>query len=269
MQNQREENNATKNAYIHFQNKIFELVVGFFSGILKERRHKLGSFLVYTWFGVGLRIKNEGKCDDNVPATKPWQSQTHCTHQPNRTVPEGLTDPQLRSVLAHFFTWNTVSKLCTKVSKLLRGFASVESKLNLPPKTCIPSRAKMTIKRKRSSNREAMDWIELRSEATRLERDRQYLKHGTETRHQRTLRAVQSHPPAPLYSVSHCGRKAGSGGEARRQRLQTSGLNVPILRLKGRTKLKGMSASKLFRVSDVYSPVACLAQMYTLIAGTT
>jgi len=52
-------------------------------------------------------------------------------------------------------TWKTVSKLCQKESKLLRG-SSIFSKLNLPPKTCMPSRAKITMKRKSRSRREAI-----------------------------------------------------------------------------------------------------------------
>lgn len=51
----------------------------------------------------------------------------------------------------------------------------ISSKLNLPPKSCIPRREKMIMKRKRSSNREAMERTEFRSEATRLLREFQYL----------------------------------------------------------------------------------------------
>ena len=73
-------------------------------------------------------------------------------------------------------TWNTVSRLCQKLSKLLRGFSAVLSlKSNLPPNTCIPSRAKITMKRNNSNSSDAMDWMELSSEATRLDKDRQYL----------------------------------------------------------------------------------------------
>lgn len=49
-------------------------------------------------------------------------------------------------------------------------------KLNRPPNTCMPRSAKIIMKRKRRSSREAMDWMELRSDATRLESDRQYLE---------------------------------------------------------------------------------------------
>lgn len=71
--------------------------------------------------------------------------------------------------------WNTVNKLCQKLSKFDRGFCSVGSKLNLPPKTCIPSRAKITMNKNRRSKSDAIDWIELRSDATRFDSERQYL----------------------------------------------------------------------------------------------
>lgn len=35
----------------------------------------------------------------------------------------------------------------------------------------------MTMKRKRSNKRDAIDWIELSSDATKLESERQYLRH--------------------------------------------------------------------------------------------
>jgi hypothetical protein len=49
-------------------------------------------------------------------------------------------------------------------------------KLNVPPKSCIPSRAKIRMKRKRSSRREMMDLSELNRDTTRLRREDQYLK---------------------------------------------------------------------------------------------
>lgn len=53
----------------------------------------------------------------------------------------------------------------------------VSSKLNLPPNSCIPSRAKMMRKRKSSSSREAMDFMEFSRDATRLDSAVQWL-HG-------------------------------------------------------------------------------------------
>ena len=49
-------------------------------------------------------------------------------------------------------------------------------KLNVPPKSCIPSRAKMRMNRKRRRRREMMDFIELRRETTRLRKEDQYLE---------------------------------------------------------------------------------------------
>ena len=60
------------------------------------------------------------------------------------------------------------------VSKLLRGF-SLSRKLNLPPKSCMPSSAKITMNRNNSSSKLAMERILLRREATRFRREDQYL----------------------------------------------------------------------------------------------
>lgn len=75
-----------------------------------------------------------------------------------------------------WLTWNTVSSDCQKVSKLLRGFACVSSKLNLPPKSCIPKRANITINRNKSSSRLAIERILFNREATKFLKDVQYLK---------------------------------------------------------------------------------------------
>lgn len=72
-------------------------------------------------------------------------------------------------------TWKTLIRAWGKLSKLLRR-TSVSSKSYLPPKSCMPRRAKMIMKRKSSSNREAMERMELSSEATRLLSDVQYLR---------------------------------------------------------------------------------------------
>lgn len=65
-----------------------------------------------------------------------------------------------------------MSRAWGKLSKVLR-LVTVSSKLNLPPKSCMPSSEKMMMKRKSSNNREAMDFMELSREATRLLRDAQ------------------------------------------------------------------------------------------------
>ena len=50
-----------------------------------------------------------------------------------------------------------------------------KSKLKVPPKSCIPSRAKMRMKRKRRRRRETMDFMEASRETTRFLREDQYL----------------------------------------------------------------------------------------------
>lgn len=52
----------------------------------------------------------------------------------------------------------------------------VWSKLNLPPNSCMPSKEKMMIKRKRRSSKDAMDFIELSRDATKLLKDAQCLQ---------------------------------------------------------------------------------------------
>lgn len=46
----------------------------------------------------------------------------------------------------------------------------------LPPKSCIPRRAKTTMKRKRRKSKLMMDFMELIKETTRFRRDAQYLQ---------------------------------------------------------------------------------------------
>lgn len=46
----------------------------------------------------------------------------------------------------------------------------------LPPKSCIPSRAKTTMKRKRRKSRLIIDFMELISDTTKFLRDAQYLE---------------------------------------------------------------------------------------------
>lgn len=65
-----------------------------------------------------------------------------------------------------------MSRAWGKLSNVLL-FVTVSSKLNFPPKSCMPSREKIMMKRKSSSKREAMDFMELSREATRLLRDAQ------------------------------------------------------------------------------------------------
>lgn len=59
-----------------------------------------------------------------------------------------------------------------KVLKLVGGVPS--SKLNCPPNSCMPSRAKMRMNKKRRNNSEMMDLIEFRRDITRFRNDDQY-----------------------------------------------------------------------------------------------
>lgn len=61
------------------------------------------------------------------------------------------------------------------MSKVLR-LVCVSSKLNFPPNSCIPSKEKMMMKRKRSKSREAMDFMEFSKDATKLLREVQCLR---------------------------------------------------------------------------------------------
>lgn len=45
-----------------------------------------------------------------------------------------------------------------------------------PPKSCMPSRAKTTMKRKSKKSKLMMDFMELSRDTTRLRKDAQYLK---------------------------------------------------------------------------------------------
>lgn len=47
-----------------------------------------------------------------------------------------------------------------------------------PPKSCMPSRAKTTMKRKSRKSKLIMDFMELSRDTTRLRRDAQYLMKG-------------------------------------------------------------------------------------------
>ncbi len=69
-------------------------------------------------------------------------------------------------------TWKTVSMAMEKELKLDGGVPS--GKLKVPPKSCMPSSAKMRMKRKSSSSSEMIDFIELSSDTTRLRSDDQY-----------------------------------------------------------------------------------------------
>lgn len=58
-----------------------------------------------------------------------------------------------------------------------RGFSFIY----LPPKSCIPSRANTTVKRKRRKSKLMMDFMELMRDTTRFLRDAQYLTESNHT----------------------------------------------------------------------------------------
>lgn len=68
--------------------------------------------------------------------------------------------------------WNTVNRAIENVLKFVGGVPS--SKLNCPPKSCIPNSAKMRMNKKSRKSREIMDLIEFRSDITRFLNDDQY-----------------------------------------------------------------------------------------------
>ena len=61
-----------------------------------------------------------------------------------------------------------------KESKLEAGVPN--SKLKVPPKSCMPRRAKMRMKRKRRRRRDTMDFMEASRETTRFLKEDQYLE---------------------------------------------------------------------------------------------
>ena len=72
----------------------------------------------------------------------------------------------------HSLTWKTVRQDWPKLLKVPRD----SSFLKRPPKICIPSRAKMNIKRMRRTSRALMDAMELTKLLTRLPMEAQYLE---------------------------------------------------------------------------------------------
>lgn len=57
-----------------------------------------------------------------------------------------------------------------------------ESSTDCPPKSCMPSRANTTMKRKSRNSKLMIDFIELRRDTTRLRKDAQYLMKKKKTR---------------------------------------------------------------------------------------
>lgn len=76
-------------------------------------------------------------------------------------------------IITTTLTWKTVSNAIGNVLKLVGGVPS--SKLNWPPKSCMPSRAKMRMNRNKRNSSEMMERMEFSSEMTRLRSEDQYL----------------------------------------------------------------------------------------------
>ena len=94
-------------------------------------------------------------------------------------------------------TWNTVSSEITNVSKLASGVPS--GKLKAPPKSCMPSSAKMRMKRKSRKRRERMERMELRREMTRFLRDDQYF---VTLKILKSLKALSTDSPAFAFGLN-------------------------------------------------------------------
>lgn len=60
-----------------------------------------------------------------------------------------------------------------EIKKMMR--VGTRESTHCPPKSCMPSRAKTTMKRKRRNSKLMMDFMELRSEMTRFLKEFQYL----------------------------------------------------------------------------------------------
>ena len=91
-------------------------------------------------------------------------------------------EKEKRDAVGIQLTWKQVSRAWGKESNVLL-FICISSKLNLPPNTCMPSRAKMMRKRKSSRRREQIAFMELSSELTRSDRAAQCLRATGEQRH--------------------------------------------------------------------------------------
>ena len=85
-----------------------------------------------------------------------------------------------------------------------------ERQTHSPPNSCMPSRAKMRMKRKSRNSSEMMDLILLSSEMTRLRRDAQYLQTtlsintATERPHTQLQQPVASTAVCSLFISSNC-----------------------------------------------------------------
>ena len=95
---------------------------------------------------------------------------------PRSSPPQSISSKQIKYseiIYLDTFTWNTVSMAIEKESKFDAGVP--KSKLKVPPNSCIPSNANISMKRKRSRRSDTIDLRDAKRETTRLRREDQYL----------------------------------------------------------------------------------------------
>lgn len=73
-----------------------------------------------------------------------------------------------------FYTWKTVIKAIGNVSKFCGGVPS--SKLNWPPKSCMPRSANIKMNRNSRNKSDIIERMEFNNDITRFRKDDQYLK---------------------------------------------------------------------------------------------
>lgn len=88
---------------------------------------------------------------------------------------------RLRSTAAEFLAPTRLSCLSFKITQ--QSSVSPTATTYPPPNSCIPSRAKTTMKRKSKKSRLIIDFIELISETTKFLKDAQYLENRDNAEH--------------------------------------------------------------------------------------
>lgn len=78
-------------------------------------------------------------------------------------------------------TWIEKKRELERGGKECQGSGHAREITHCPPKSCMPSRAKTTMKRKRRKSKLMMDFMELRRETTRFRREFQYLRESSNT----------------------------------------------------------------------------------------
>ena len=91
-------------------------------------------------------------------------------------------------------TWKTVSIAIEKESKLEAGVPN--SKLKVPPKSCIPRSAKIRMNKNRRRRSDTMDFSEAKRDTTKFLRDDQYL-----SRKKSEMRNCTMRPEAASFKI--------------------------------------------------------------------